>query len=760
MSMRLTIPVSLCASLAMLLTFVSPSSAQVSRDTWNDIQQKIRQRQSEQAIAQVEALLATNEPTAADRARLLDFGAKAASAVRPPRYDQIIHWHQRIVDDQSLSAKARIDSIESIADLQILQLGGQDLHEMDLAPAHATLRLPLSWKDLSPRDRTTALVNIGKLFSREEEFAQAREHYMQALELATDKRTQDDIHELIVYSWAGEGDFEKARKVGLAHNVDLIDLYRKFGMSHEQHAACIAVLEDPAASETQRWNAFRRLPAWHVYTRDYAMIRQASDKYLPAFTKSNEDRPRQVLMAVLRRLPADEQPAFILWAGPQIIASPKCTDADYAQVSAAVIEALAIELQIKPLQTKAAALQTDERLPVVHRVWLSLVADALSSNSSRNVNKRLDEQTTLTPEQKSEALLMAGRTLLRSGHQELARDLYKAHLALLKVLEPASLDCAFVPQAPADITQWLAWIKAQKAMASAMLNRPYGNNLQFLVETDSASTGRTLSQQTSEVSNDSRTTLNVLCDEKGLHIFMMAYDSQADQVTAGKVRGGGYEMYLAPGNHQAYHTFLSDITTGNFAPQMFLTHYPSANVHPLSRADHTFATQTRQVDGGFATSMFMSWASFYDKLPEENDRWQFEAIRWTRQGGFSFGGSESVHNRTSWGDLVFKGMGQAQLTTIRRGIINTAIQRYAKSKSVTSPVGNWADPDLGDPRFHEQHVAPLLKRLDAAVTSVNSDMTDDQINQLYLEAVPLWMDLEHHVAAMRRDYLQNQLLEL
>lgn len=760
MSIRFMIAAPLAAGLSMLLALSSPAAAQVSRETWNDLQKQIRERKIDQAIQQVEALLVSNESTAADRVRLFQMGDQAVAALRPPRYDQAILWQQRIVDEAAFSHGARIDALARIADLQLLQLGGQDLHKMDLAPVYATLNQALTWQNLPPRDHATALLNIGKLHSREEAYDLAREHYSKALALTPDKRVQASIHELIAYSWAGQGDFIKARAIATEHGVDLIDLYRQFGMTQAQHDACIAVLDAADTSETERWNALRRLPAWHVYTRDYAIIRQVCDKYLAGFTASNEDRPRQVFMQVLRRLSADEQPDFILWAGPQVLASPRCTDAEYIQLKAMMVDTLAVKRQLQKLQAETEALRTDERHTPVNRLWFSLVADALATGTSRNIQKMLDAQTQLTAAQKSEALLMAGRTLLRGEKESLALGMHEAHLALLSVIEPASLVCEFVPQAPADISGWLLWVKEHKSLAAGKLDRPYGHNLQFLVDTDSANAGRTVATQTDQVSNDSRSDLHVLCDDKGLYIFLMAYDAQADEVTAGKVRGGGYEMYLAPGKQQAYYTLLASVDKGELDPQKFLTHYPTAQVHPLSLADHTFKSQTRQVPGGFATTMFMSWVSFYDKLPQENSRWQFEAIRWTRQGGFSFGGSKSVHNRSSWGDLIFQGLGEEQLLTIRKHIIHTAVLRYRESKKSTSPVGNWADPDLGDLHFHEQYIAPLLVRLDEAAATTGNEMTNQQVNALYMQFVPLWMDLEHHVASMRRDYLQEHLLNL
>lgn len=746
------------AVMLLLSAVAAPAGAQVPRETWSDIQKNIRQRQADEAITQIESLLASADISRADHAKLLDFGAQAELSRRPPQYEQAIVWLQRIVSNATLGNTARIDAIQRISDVQILQLGGQDLHEMDLSPAMATLAQPLMWQELSARDRARALVNVGKLHERQEAYNQAREHYTQALALVENTREQNDIHKLIVYAWAGQGDIKTAATIAKAHDVDLIDMYRQFGQTSLQHQACVSVLEDIDATDTQRWNAFRRLPAWHVYTRDLQVIRQLSEKYLPAFTQINEDRPRQVFMPLLRHMTADEHASFILWSAPKVLASIQCSNSEFALLSALMIEARALQYDDEKLTQQAATSMADPRTSQADLLWLSLVTRVLHHDVSQAI-AWLDQQQGLSPSQQSDALLKAARTLLRAGHEQSARDLHAFQVSLLASVPPVHLSCEFVEHAPADIGQWLAWIERNPSTTKAMLDKPYGSNLQFLVETDSASSGRTSSLQNRSVTDDSRTSLYALCDDRGVHLFLLAYDSQYDQVESGKLRGGSFEMYLAPGKQQAYHTFLADVATGGYDPQKFITHYPTAYVHPLSKEDHTFESQTRLVHGAYATYLFMSWAAFYDKLPKQGDIWQFEAIRWTRRGGFSFGGSRSVHNRSSWGNLVFANLDDEAQLAIRKRIIPIAVTRYLLARQATSPAGNWADPELGDPAFHAQHVAPLFAMLEKAAKQSRETLTAAQVDELYLQAVPSWMDLEHHINHLRRDYLQQKLLQ-
>jgi hypothetical protein len=64
---------------------------------------------------------------------------------------------------------------------------------------------------------------------------------------------------------------------------------------------------------------------------------------------------------------------------------------------------------------------------------------------------------------------------------------------------------------------------------------------------------------------------------------------------------------------------------------------------------------------------------------------------------------------------------------------------------------------LGDPAFYQSQVASLLARLDAYAARVSKDMTASDVETIFNEAVPGWMELEFQVAALRRQYLENQL---
>lgn len=46
------------------------------------------------------------------------------------------------------------------------------------------------------------------------------------------------------------------------------------------------------------------------------------------------------------------------------------------------------------------------------------------------------------------------------------------------------------------------------------------------------------------------------------------------------------------------------------------------------------------------------WELYPSYLPEDGDVWQFEAARWGAAGGQCWNGMESIHGRSTWGNLT------------------------------------------------------------------------------------------------------------
>lgn len=745
-------------SLAALLALGVPVHGQaVSADVFKRIQTKVQEKKYADAVAEAEQALGAAGLSANDKVRLAKAGAEASLRVGKAGVDGAIAFYERVVADPEIPSAAKVEAINGIANAQIASLGGLDLVQMDVANARATLNRALELTELKPEDRAAAIKNIGRLYDREGDYAQARKAYEQIVGLDVRDQTKNDARRLIADTLANQGDEDAAIEMYREHGLDIVSLYQRLGRTKDRYDECVAILNDPKAAEHVRWTAFNRLPCWDHTSKDLSEIRAACEKYLPAFLEKDASR-----VAVLQRRFVDRaigvDHAFAEWATPLLLAAPKLSDADYAVVKTAYIDSLAVQGKVDAAVEAAGAVAADQRIAATGRLWATLVTVTLKPVGDASITAAVAEANGVSGQDKADAILRAAKTVLRAGNEQGARQLFGAYETMLNRPARAKITCAFVPNAPYDVGSWLTSPLLTAAEGKGKLDRPYGDNLEFLLATDSAVMGRNVSAKSGEVAGDQQTDFYTVCDAEGLHLFFNTLDSKADEVVSGLVGGGSYEMYLAPGDHQAYLTFLADLPGGDIDPGGFITMYPNPQFRLPSKTDGTLRTATQATGKGFATHLFLSWELFYDKLPTDGTAWQFDAIRWTRAGGLSFGGSESVHNRSSWGDVVFSGMTDEHLTAIKRGIIYKAVVKYRAERKPIGALGGWSDAVLGDPAFYQAKVEPMVKRLDEYAAMVKKDLSAAEVETLFKEAVPGWMEGPYIVAAMRSEYLRDAML--
>jgi hypothetical protein len=748
------------SSCLLLLALALPIYAQDAAppaDVFKDAQQKLRARQFPQALELAQQTLARPSLSGADKARFLKLASDASQGQATPESKKAaVDYLEQIIADPAIANPVKIETFKSLSDLYIASLAGRDLYQMDLAPAQATLERALTLPNLKSEEQAAALINLGDLYRRQDKHALACQQYEKASALAIPEKTQAGLWKLIADSYAAQGDREKALSIYASRQLDTLSFYASFGPAQKLQEECIKILSDPASSENAKWTAFRALPAFNWQAIDFDVIPQMGEKYLEKTLQQNPGRIL-TLFPLFKKANPDSHQAMILWAGPYLLQN-KLSPADYALVQGDMLDARASRADAKTLQSLAAALAGDTKLTPQARAAADLLASVLPSPVPANLSAALGRCKDLPPQDKAQALLSAAKTALRASQEPSGRALHQAYLALLAQPARVKITCAFSPDAPSDLGSFLA-SKLASTTPKAAMDRAYGDNLKFLVETDSAMTGRQADAQSQTPSDDSKTDVQFFCNSDGIHLFIKAYDAQLPQVLAGAARAGGFEIYLAPGLRQPYYTFLGNLPAPDFQPELFLTSYPNSTFRELSEKKHTFRADTRPLpdQGAIATHMFFSWLAFYDKLPDNGAPWEFEAIRWTRSGGFSLAGSKSVHNRSSWADLLFTNLTPENLLNIKRSIIYQALPLYRKAKDPSSTVGNWADPVLGDPEFFSARVKPLLTRLDQYALRVNKDMTPQDIDDIFTNAVPGWMELAHTVGAMRRQYLQDKL---
>jgi hypothetical protein len=654
---------------------------------------------------------------ALERTRIRNLAADGEKRLGAAGLAEAGRLYESIASDPEAPNKARIAALNSLANVFIAGLAGQNLDEMDLPKAEAILRRSFDLPDLKPDEASEAWVNLAKLQERQDHYAEARDSY------AKSGRTN-----------AAPGSLSQT----------------------SLRESCLAVLNDPKADAKARWNAFMQLPSWSG--RDYDAVLEDAKKWLPGFLAADANQAIQLLRKFKEAGKGDA--AYVDWAGPLLLAAPRLSSNDYALVRTTLLKSLATQRKIPAAAGEAAAMAGDAKLSPALRFQAGLSAAALKA-PGRDAKKGIEEAAkgfTLTVPEKSQAILEAARIALMAGLESPARALFGAYQGYFVQPGRASLACPFVDKAPIDVGAWVTSAIVKDPKRGARLDRPYGDNLKFLLETDSAVTSRNIGPDTaSGVADDSRTDFHAVCDPEGVHLFFMAWDSKAADVVNGFVTGGSYEGYLAAGRYEPYTFFSIELPNGELNDR-FDTVYANRFVRTANEKAGTLRSETRVVEGGFATHLFFSWEAYYDRIPVNGTAWAVENIRWTRAGGRSFGGSESVHNPTSWGDLVFGGLDPQAKLAIKRRLVIKAAAAYARLKrNAGGPVSLWQDRELGDPAFYTSQLRPLVERLDAYAKQVNADMTAEQVETLFSVAVPGWYELPRIADSLRRDYLAARL---
>ena len=316
---------------------------------------------------------------------------------------------------------------------------------------------------------------------------------------------------------------------------------------------------------------------------------------------------------------------------------------------------------------------------------------------------------------------------------------------------PREIGCPYRDDIPADISGILAsdlWLKGPRGV----LDRKYGDNLDDLLATDMAGAARTVTRDDGTPFRP--TEFTAFCNRDGLCILLFAYCDDADAVAAGDRRIGGYEGYLATDPGEPYTTFIADPPRGE-ASDAFITQYPNATGYRKPSVDDgTMKVEHQCREDGVATLLTFSWKPFFRAIPENGTRWHFEAIHW-EQGGWSWGGSRSVHNNSSFGALVFTGLDGANRRAVRRTLVREGLAafRRARDPNANGCLDFWRDPKLGDRDFYFARLKPLEDDLCAWAERVKPGLADADLDAVFENAVFRWLNIDYIVARERADYL-------
>lgn len=306
------------------------------------------------------------------------------------------------------------------------------------------------------------------------------------------------------------------------------------------------------------------------------------------------------------------------------------------------------------------------------------------------------------------------------------------------------------------------WREIYDDLEKQYCNIPYRGALDFF-ETDVATGTRNVTFDPTEKPLGT-TEITAAADRYGVHVFLRIEAENAREVEQGFAKAVSPECYFAPGHNQPYICFGPDPVG-----KSCWTFHTTYNNKGSTRLNEKQPARSYRIEYAFSDTdyvihIFFGWETHYNKLPENGSEYLFEAIVWTPAGGMTWGGSQGPHGVSDWGRLRFD-LDKDQLNEIRREIIFKTFRTY---KNVNyGGVGGlgedvftvWGTDVIGEPAFYEQYLKPLQEKLEKYAKMVKKDMTDAEVEEVYVNAIPLMKGLRYEVEELRRKYLEDQLMQ-
>ena len=303
------------------------------------------------------------------------------------------------------------------------------------------------------------------------------------------------------------------------------------------------------------------------------------------------------------------------------------------------------------------------------------------------------------------------------------------------------------------------WDKLAKKPVEQKMDRSYGGNMDFLA-TDVSTGDRGEGIAAGEAKDDAaRPTFSAVCDAQGLHLRFVAPDKRAREVESGFLGAGSYEGYIAPGANQPYVCLLLELQNGKLG--LWNTTYDTTGHRRIEDKDlSAYRTQTYFTDDSIVSYLMLSWENYATLIPSDGTIWEFENVLWGREGNAAWNGTESIHGRSTWGELEFRLPEKGRIEILKRVIFQVMKDYNAEKKCSHTHQGCidlWQDTALGDPAFYEAKAKPLVEKLDAYLPLVKVDMSDADVLRVAEEALPGWRDIRYTVARLRQQWLAEEL---
>ena len=374
--------------------------------------------------------------------------------------------------------------------------------------------------------------------------------------------------------------------------------------------------------------------------------------------------------------------------------------------------------------------------------------------ASRSAEDALDalRSAGVTPEQKYAAYNEVAQAMTHLREYELVR----AFIGLADGAVPArpkkSVRCRYMRNPPLGAAGWLLsdFIKdpANKETRFHDYNQKAADRL-FAETTAERSAGNDDSKKRYFLDN---TGFTMVYNETGWHIFVLCGDRDIQDKILDNEGAGALEMFYTPGlKGEGYRQWIIAQPSGK------VDHYEWNSPHRRHRRlEGYFRSETVVSGESIGTYIFIPWEVTYDRLPFAGQVWRFGCIRWSPAGGLTWGGK--VHETGGWGQVEFDAPTPEQVQVIRKSIARKAYAKYRKMRGTLA--ARWQDEVTGDPDFFDQKLKAVIEQLDAQGARLRDhrSLSRLDVDELFADAVPDWMEFAYVVSELRRAYLEDHLV--
>ncbi len=710
--------------------------------------------------------------------------------------DMAIEDYRSALQTEDLTNQQKIHLHQLIAE--------EFLNKMDIDSANRVLQEATQLDGLNTNDLILARSNQARVFTRQLEPEKAKAIYDEILtsdKMGTDQRV---IHQIVTERALLEDSIEDQIRFVQQHEpkaiTGLASRYRYINNPNTLQSKIQInriILADQNIDIRTRHAAYTELIRSLASSNDYAELDKTYRQYADDFYSANETLTHFSPFAggAFKRLHggrSQEFAAFIPLAEwfKKTFSDEQIPDSDKADFYGYIINAATqqndyatVREYTRKIIDQATGLAPDQRLR-----WLATMEVLNGGNDADKVaaslHKLLKAKTDISAKDYANTLIEGGKFAMVMRNFEVAKRLLEERNKLLVEEPKRSLKLHFIENGPRDITSFLNSEYFRNHQHHGVLDRKYGDNLQFLMDTDTASTGRVMTTESGEsisldtggsggagaggkltgssTSKGEHTFFVASCDEEKVYFFffMSCDPERAQKISEGSASIGSFEITLDEGYGNPYSCFIIRGPNNFSFEDSFTTQYNNRNYRTKRTADNNASAEYRVLPDGVALLISITWDAFV-KLPQNGDKWFFEPIHWEK-GGWTWGGSKSVHWHATQGELIFENLTPANLTAIKRRLLHKAKNHFLQETSARANgyIEIWKDNQLGDQDFYIAKVEDFHKQyLSYAQRIANSEkaggtrLTDEEVNTIFDEAYDALINTRFIVAEKRYQYI-------